>query len=74
MQLDGNPLDEVPVTSTDRLAHPRSSDDIAIVSPAEFLKFLIVPRAIVSYGISHFERLALKIRSIELADLSFQIL
>src|ERR1700730_12271502 len=74
MQLDGNPLDEVPPTSTDRLAHPSSSEDIAIVSPAEFLKFLTVPRTIVSYGITHFERLALKICAIELAYLSFQIL
>jgi hypothetical protein len=73
MQLDGNPLDEVPLTSTDRPPHPRRGKDIAIISAAVLLEFLIIPRTIVPNRFANFQWLALKVRSIELAYLGFQI-
>jgi len=48
----------------DGTTHTRRSDYIAIVSLAEISEFFMIPGPIVSNNISHFQRLALKVRSV----------
>ena len=69
IELNGYSLDQVPLSSINRNAHARRSDDVAIVSLAEGPEFLIIPWSVVADGISHFQRLALKVRSVELTYL-----
>jgi hypothetical protein len=71
-KLDGHPLDQVELSSADGRSDTRGSDDVAIIPPTSFLKFLIVPRSIVANHIPHSQRLALKVRSIGLTHHSFQ--
>ena len=73
IKLDRYSLDQVSLSSIDRYAHAGRSDDVAIVSLAGCSEFLVIPRSAVADGVSHFQRLALKVRSVELAYLGLQI-
>jgi hypothetical protein len=72
-KLNGHSLDEIPLTLIDRNAHPRRSDDVAVVSLAERSELLVIPRSAVADGLSHFQGLTLKIRSVKLTHLGLQI-
>jgi hypothetical protein len=47
-----------------------SFDDIAIVAPAEFPEFFMVPWPIIPDDISHLQGLTLKVRSVSLTHLN----
>ena len=70
MEPNGNPLDQISISSIDGGPHPAGTNDSAIVSPTDLSEFFTVPWPIVSDNISHFQWLALKVRSDWLTHLS----